>query len=216
MGGRHDEEAPNMRDNSREETKFVIAVLLFLVGSFSEARAQHGPLPPWKVLADESSAVVVADVVEGNLQVIDPEKKTKVDTGPDGKLSFGDPALYTVGTLARVRMTEIIKNDGKMRQGDIVRVFIYGRCAFDMPCLPLEKEKCVFFLRPLDANSKEFIPAVVQRIDQTAPPGYRAKYDRFDPKGCYTPVEEGYAQVVVPPDKLYFIDKIKQGIAKGP
>lgn len=208
-----------MKDNCREEAKLVVAVLLFLIVSFSDAYAQVGPLPAWKVLADESSAVVVADAVEGDLPVIDPERKTKVDTGPDGKLSFGDPALYTVGTLARVRITEIIKNDGKVRQGDIVRVFIYGRCAFDMPCLPLEKEKCVFFLRPLEVDSKEFIPAVIQRIErieQNGHPRYIEHRDKFDPKGCYTPVEGGYAQVLVPPDKLYFIDKIKQAIAKAP
>jgi hypothetical protein len=29
-------------------------------------------------------------------------------------------------------------------------------------------------------------------------------------------VEEGYAQVLVPPDKLDIIDKIKQAIAKRP
>jgi len=208
-----------MRDNWREKTTLLAAVLLLPFVAVSEARAQHGTLPGWKFLADESSAVVVADVVEGDLPVIDPEKKTKVDTGPDGKLSFGDPALYTVGTLARVRITEIIKNDGKMRQGDIVRVFIYGYCAFDMPCLPLEKEKCAFFLGPLDAKSEVFAHAVTQRIErieQNGHPHYIEHRDKFDPKGCFTPVEEGYAQVVVPPDKLYFIDKIKQGIAKGP
>lgn len=208
-----------MKDNSRLRRGVLAAALLSLfVGSF-DARAQHGPLPEWKTLADESSAVVVADVVEVQLNVIDPGKKTKVDTGPDGKLSFGDPALYTIGMLARVRITETIKNDGKVRQGDIVRVFVYGRCASDMPCVPLEKEKGIFFLRPLNASDKELAPAVVQRfekIEQNGNPRFIEHRDRFEPKGCYTPVEDGYAQVLVPPEKLYIIDKIKQAIAKRP
>jgi len=134
-----------------------------------------------------------------NTPVIDPEKKAKVDTGPDGTLSFGNPALYTVGILARVRITETIKNDGKMRQGDIVRVFIYGYCAFDTPCLPLEKEKCAFFLRPLDANNKLFTHAVIQRIERTEQnghPRYVEHRDRFDAKGCFTPLRMGMAKLL--------------------
>jgi len=208
-----------MRDNSGERREILAAALLCLFASFPAAHAQHSGLPAWKTLAEESSAVVVGDVVEGNLPVIDPEKKAKVDLGSNGKLSFGDPALYTVGILARVRITEIIKNDGKMRQGDVIRVFIYGYCAFDMPCLPLEKEKCAFFLRPLGPSSKVFAQAVIQRIErveQNGHPRYLEHQDRFDPKTCYTPVEEGYAQVVVPPDRLEIIDRIKQAIAKRP
>ena len=208
-----------MRDNLRELTKVGVAVLLLLVVSFSAARAQHLPLPQWKVLADESSVVVVADVVEGNLAVIDPVKKTKVDTGPDGKLSFGNPALYTVGILARVRVAETIKSDGKIRQGDTIGVFIHGYYGCDLPDIPQKNEKHVFFLRPLDAENKEFTPAVIQRIErieQNGHPRYIVHRDGFDPKGCYTPVVEGYAQVLVPPDKLNIIDKIKQAIAKRP
>jgi hypothetical protein len=61
-----------MRESARKRKELVIATLLTLLVSFRDAFSQHGPLPGWKVLADESSVVVVADVVEGNLPVIDP------------------------------------------------------------------------------------------------------------------------------------------------
>lgn len=206
-----------MRYDRRDRTQILATALLSLVLSSSPAQAQHAPLPSWKTLADESSAVVVADVVQGMLNVIDTEKRRKKVWGPDGKLT-GDwnPVGYTVGMLARVRIAEVLKGDAKIKPGDTIGVLVHGYVGCDLPDVPMDKERRVFFLRPVNPNGKEFAHAAVQRIDQAAPPGHRISYDRFDPKGCYTPVEEGYAQVLVPPDKLYFIDKIKQGIAKGP
>jgi hypothetical protein len=212
-------EDKKMKQSSREAAAFALTVVISLLAGWSHARAQHGPLPSWKALADESSAVVVADIVEGNIQVIDPLKKTKVDTGPDGKLSFGNPALYTVGVLCTAKAVGLIKGDGRIVAGGITRVFIHGYYGLDLPPIPQPKERYVFFLRLLDENDKELSTAVVQRIQRTQEgghPDYIEHREKFDPKGCYTPVEGGYAEVLVAPDKPYMVDNIKQAIAKGP
>jgi hypothetical protein len=211
-----DEEGRAMRQNRRDKTQILATALLSLVLSFCPVQAQHAPLPGWKALADESRVVAVADVVEGNLWVIDSEKEAKAERTPDGTFKgAANPALYVVGILAHVRIGEVIKNDGKIKQGDTIGVLVYGYIGLDLPSDPMDKEKYLFFLRPVDASDKQFAHAVIQLIDRTAPPGHRVTYNRFDPKGCYTPVEGGYAQVLVPPDKLYLIDKIKQAIAEG-
>jgi hypothetical protein len=212
-----EEEAPTMRDNWRGRTDVLRPAVLSLVFSFSVAHAQHAPLPAWKTLAEESKAVVVADVAEGNLWVVDSEKEAKAERMPDGTFKgAANPALYVVGILAHVRIGEVLKGDGKIKQGDTIGVLVYGYDGLDSPTDPMDKERYVFFLRPVDANGKEFAHAVIQLVDRAAPPGHGVTYNRFDPKGCYTPVENGYAQVLVPPDKSYFIDKIKQAIAQGP
>ncbi len=150
------------------------------------------------------------------MSVIDPQKEAKVQVGPDGKFAFGDPALFTMGLLARERIVEVIKSDGKARQGDTIGGFIYGFYRSDRPHFAAKGERLVLLLRLLDASGKEFNGAVVQRIDQAAPIRERVKRDKFDPRGCYTPVQEGFAQVLVQPDKLELVDKIKLAIAKHP
>ena len=208
-----------MRHESSRAATILAAALLSLLPP-AAAQAQHGPLPPWKVLADQSSTVVVADVEEGLIRVNDSEKQIKEEGPPEHRLArLGNPAAYLIGMLARARVSEVIKNDGKIRPGDMIRVLVYGPFGYDMPDDPMPKDKRVFFLRAVDPEGAEFTHAVVQRIERTEVNGHPRYTDlsyKFDPKGCYTPVENGYAQVLIPPDKLDRIDKIKQAIAKGP
>ncbi len=197
----------------------VVAALLALLLSFSGARGQQAGLPAWKVLAEESATVVVAEVVEGNLAVIDPEKKAKVEAAPGGKVCFGDPALFTVGMLSRVRIREVIKTDEYVKRGDTIGVFISGYYGSDRPTVPQNKERYVFFLRRLNANRKEFTPAVIQRIERKQQNGhlrYIEHRDKFDPSACYTPVQDGYAQVVIAPGKSQVVGEIKAAIATRP
>jgi hypothetical protein len=201
-----------MSDRLREVTIAVAAALSLCVW-IPHASGQVGPLPSWEVLADESKLVVVAQVVEARLSVVDPRRRAKVETGPDGKFSFGNPALFTVGILARVQVLETIKGDGKVKQGDLIPVFIYGYYGNDLPHVPMDREVSVLFLRPVDPNDKRFVDTAIQMVDRAAPLGRRTKYDRFEPRGCYTPVEGGYAQVLVPPDKPDIVGKIKKAIA---
>lgn len=203
-----------MKHDTRETSGTLAAALVALLVCCSGAHAQVAPLPPWRVLEEESSAVFVADVLEGNLSVIDSEKKAKVETAPDGKFTFGDPALFTLGIFSRVRVKEVVKSYGKVRAGDTIGVFISGYFGCDRPHFPMPKEKLVLFLRPLDPNNKELARAVIERIEKADPPRYKLHYDKFDPKGTFTPVKEGYAIVVVPPDRLSIIDKIKQAIVQ--
>jgi len=197
----------------------VPAGLFLILVNSPDAQAQHLSYNDWKHLGEESCAVVVADVVQGMLHVIDTEKYRMQVRGPDGNLTGNwNPAGYTVGILARVRIAEVLKADGKINPGGTVGVLVYGYVGSDLPDEPLDKEKRVFFLRPLDPNGKEFTHAVTQiieRAEQNGHPRYTDRSVRFDPKGCYTPVESGYAQVLVPPNKTEIIDKIKRAIAQN-
>ncbi len=183
----------------------AVSLISFIVVCI-DARAQTLALPPWTVLGEASTAVVVGEVLEGQLEVVNPEKKAKAEVTPDGKPTFPNPMAYMVGILSRVQVSEVIKTDGKIKKGDAVAVFIYGFYASDMPHVLTKKERCVLFLRPLDASNKTLLDAVIER---PGPPGSVIKRERFDPSGCYTPVREGYAQVILSPGKTKIIDEIK-------
>lgn len=201
-----------MMDKSREKSRTLAAVVLCPLLAFSAARAQVGPLPGWKTLADESAEVIVGDVVEEHIWVIDSEKEARAEITPDGKPTLPNPALFLIGIFSRVRVAEVIKGAGKIKQGGTVNVFIYGDIGSDRPHFLMKKEKCVLFLRPLDADSRQFAHATVVLPGTFA---YPSRQPRFDPKEYYTPVEDGHAQVVVPPDKPDRIDGIKRAIAQG-
>ncbi len=76
---------------------FRIVALPLLFVAFSTADGQVAALPPWSVLAGESTAVVVGDVVEGQVEVINPEKKAKAEVMPDGKPTLPNPYLFVIG-----------------------------------------------------------------------------------------------------------------------
>ena len=155
-----------MIGNSRENGRVLATALLLLCISLPEVRAQVGPLPAWKVLAEESRVVAIVDVVEAQLNVIDPDGKAKAEREPDGKFTLGNPVLFTRGILARVRIGEVIKSDGKTKPGDTVDVFVHGYYGTDLPHVPMSKEKLVLFLRPLDPNNREFAHAVIEQIEK--------------------------------------------------
>lgn len=155
--------------------------------------------------------MVVGDVVEGQVEVINPEKKAKAEVMPDGKPTLPNPYLFVIGILSRVRVTEVIKGAGKIKEGDRVNVFVYGYYGSDRPHFLMKKEKCVLFLGPLDADNEQFANATIVLPGTFA---YPSRQPKFNPKECYTPVHEGYAQVILTPDKMAVIDEIKQAIAK--
>lgn len=155
--------------------------------------------------------MVVGDVVEEQLWVINPERKAKAEVTHDGKPTLPNPDLFVIGILSRVRVTEVIKGIGKIKEGDTVNVFVSGYYGSDRPHFLMKKEKCVLFLRPLDTNNEQFANATIVLPGTFA---YPSRQPRFNPKDCYTPVQEGYAQVILTPDKMMVIDKIKQAVAK--
>ena len=203
-----------MKNGRRRRGGVVGAALMLVVVSGSGESAQRAGLPPWKALAGESKVVVVADVVKGNLWVIDSQKEAKAERAPDGTfIHAANPALYVVGIFARVRIAEVMKSDRNIKVGDTIGVLVYGYGGSDLPRDPMDKERYVFFLRPLDPKGSEFTHALIQLIDPAAPIGRSVTYKRFDPSGRYTPVEDGYGQVLVPRDKAYIVDRIKKAIA---
>jgi len=187
----------------------LISFILVCIDTSAQTRA----LPPWSALGEESTTVVVGDVLEEQLWVINPEKKAKAEVTPDGKPTLPNPSSFVVGILSRVRVTEVIKGTGKIKEGDTANVFIYGYFGSDRPHVLMKKEKCVLFLRPLDANNEQFAHATIVLPGTFA---YPSRQPRFDPGACYTPVQEGYAQVILTPDTMMVADKIKQAIAKRP
>lgn len=191
--------------------RILALTLVFLV--LRTAVAQVAPLPPWTVLGQESSAVVVGQVVEGNLWVIDPEKRARAEVTPDGKPTLPNPSLFVIGILSRVRVKEVIKGATETKVGSTVNIFVPGYFASHAPHFLTKGEECVLFLRPLGSNDKQFVRATVALPGTFA---YPSKQPRFDPKECYTPVREGYAQVILRPGRMKVLDEIKQALAKRP
>jgi len=210
----HNLAVPKIQLTGRKK-RGVLAALLFLslLVVFSTATGQSLALPPWDVLAEESTAVVVGDVVEAQLWVIDPDKKAKAEVTPEGKPTLPNPEVYLLGILGRVRIGEIIKGGGKLRAGDTIGVLTFGYIANDKADPVLKGKKYVLFLRPLETEDKGFAAAVVERY---GPPGSVATRAKFDPKDCYTPVREGFGQVILRPDRKQILEDIKQAIAKRP
>ena len=145
--------------------------------------------------------------------VINPQEWAKAEVTPDGKPTFPNPSKFVLGIFSRVVIKEILKTDGKLKTGSIIGVFVYGYGGSDSPHVLIEKEKCVLFLRPMKGADKNFTNTVV------VPPGTLGspeKHLRFNPETSYTPVRDGFGQVILRPDKMQILDEIKQAIAKRP
>lgn len=191
----------------------MVVSLLIILANTSTGCCQVAPLPPWNVLAEESLAVIVGEVVEGDLWVIDRDKAVKASKTPDGKPTFPNPEEFLIGILSRVRITEAIKGGGKIKRGDTINVFDYGGYGFHLPHVLSKNDKCVLFLRQLDAKREEFADASILLPGTSA---YPSKQPKFDPKGCYTPVREGYAQVILTPKEAKILDEIRRAVGKHP
>jgi hypothetical protein len=191
----------------------LVPFLCFFI-AFSNALAQSQSRPAWSVLAAESTAVLVGNVLEGNLWVINPEREAKArGPRPDGKTVLWNPDDYVLGVVKRFHVQEIIKKDGRVKPGDTINVFAFGYFQMHVSPMLADKQKCVLFLRPLETNNKDLADAVIERPGFPAPPGEESK---FDPKGYYTVVRRVAGEVVLRLDNLKVIDEIKQAVAKGP
>ena len=230
-------------ENTRKAVVGVCFLIVLVCARSQGANAQRFGLGgAWAMLAEQSTAVLVGEVVEGQILVVDPEKLAKASVTADGKPTFpSDPREFVLGNLARVRVNEVLKSDGKVTPGSTVNVFVYEYgyvlVSSDGPHILRRNEICVLFLRPLKTeDDKDFADTLSPRERQMlagarssvdkgfagtmlVPPGtvtQAQKHSRFDPKGVYTPVFGGQAQIILTPDKMYRLDEIKKALAKQP
>ena len=194
----------------------ILEGLLFLsllFASSKDATGQSLALPPWDVLAQESSVVVVGDVVEGQMWVISHEEWAKAEVTPDGRPTFPNPSELVLGIFSRVHVRETLKPDGKLKPGSIIGVFVHGYGGSDSPHVLIDKERCVLFLRSMKGSGKELTNTVVVPRGALGSP---EKHLRFEPGTSYTPVREGFAQVILTPGREQILDEVRQAIAKRP
>lgn len=113
--------------------------------------------PAWNVMCQLSSAIVTG-VVESKAWVVHPDMMGSTSKAlPNGQYSvtIPDPTKYVVGSIYRVRVTEVIKKYGKIRVGSHISVFVPGFMTTESPTLE-EKHNFLLFLSPLESDSKQF------------------------------------------------------------
>lgn len=162
---------------------FAQMILLGYAITSSFTPIQSVSLPP-SVLTNESSVVIVG-VVEKTSWVVRRDKMVStVERLPDGKQRVGipKPEDYVVGDLARIRVHEVLKNDGRVKTKGIVAVFVHGCCHTEGVPAFVEKGRYLVFLSPLKDSSQTFAGTTVFQSMNAS------KEARFDPSSKYVVV----------------------------
>ena len=167
-------------------------------------KGQSPNVPALSDLAQES-AVVAAGSIEEVTWVVRPEKMVPTMRGNVAQLP--DPLEFVVGRVARMRIDEVLKSNGKLAKGAVINVFMPGRVPKEGEPVVLEKRNYVLLLSRLEPDAKKFAGTVLFQ------PGTSAN-DRkpFNPKSHYVVVGNGSIENI--PKNQGVIKEIKSAIRK--
>lgn len=189
---------------------FHIFVLSFLVSLCSIVQAQSPGTSDIKVLAKDSSTIVIGSVQEA-VWVVNHEKMMNA-TRPatSGEFRLADPNEFVIGRMYRLRVSEVIKandpikRDKKMTPGDVINIFARGRAGSEGSAGFAVKEKYLVLLLPLEASDQVFTGAMLYR-----PGASFSQVSRFNPAQCYRVVgnESGAIELTQKNGKI--IDEVK-------
>jgi hypothetical protein len=187
-----------------------VTIGIFLLGSSICLSQTPAVTPSWQELATTSSLVVIGTIDESSL-VIRPDKEiSKPKPQPNGQVivELQNPADYILGRLVRLRVKEVIKQNGTVKPGETINIFLPGffRPA-DQPILA-EKQSYMVFLSPLK-DSKELSASLVH--DETTP----AKNVPFPLKSNYAVNGDANSALHVTPETNRFIKQVRTAIAKA-
>ena len=184
---------------------FALTIFLFIFFAL-ELSGQIHSKEYWKMMADDSKAIVVG-TVEEDYRVIRPDK---FKPNPDGS-SPTDDEIY-LGRVFRVKVTEKLKGKIKTKkivENKYVNIFLFGAhptLGIGSPSIFKGKEN-VFFLEPNSNKKLEGIGTIdfnKQNYDIITKP--------FDYKSSYTVVDGFRGSMEIKTNKENLIKEVKRAI----
>jgi hypothetical protein len=187
----------------------TIALLSYAITS-SFGPTQSPGRPDWDILAAESSVIIVG-VIEKYQSVIRRDKMAStVKQLPDGKkiAELPNPDNYVVGHLIRLRVQEILKNDGRVKSRGIVSIYVPG--AFPLEGMPsfVEKQRYLVFLSPLKADRQSFEGTTIFQLPESS------KEPPFNPSSKYVVVRGDSGSVNLTSQNSNVINEVKAVLFK--
>jgi hypothetical protein len=165
--------------------------------------------PSWQELATTSSLVVIGIVDESSL-VIRPDREiSKAKPLSNGQVivELQNPADYVLGSLVRLRLKEVIKQNGTVKSGETINIFLLGFFPAEGQPVLAEKQSYLVFLSPLK-ESKELSASLVH--EETTPP----KNVPFPLKSNYAINGDANGALHVSPENNRLIKQVRMAIAK--
>jgi hypothetical protein len=189
--------------------RFVALGIFLLGGSICLAQTPV-VTPSWQELATTSSLVVIGIIDESSL-VIRPDKEvSKAKPLPNGQVivELQNPADYVMGRLVRLRVKEVIKQNGTVKPGETINIFLPGFFRAAGQPLVAEKQSYIVFLSPLK-GSKELSASLVH--EETTP----SKNVPFPLKSNYAINGDANGALHVTPENHRLIKQVRMAIAKA-
>lgn len=188
--------------------RFAAIGILLLGGSICLSQTP-AVTPSWQELSTKSSLVVIGTINESSL-VIRPDKevsKPKPLSNGQVIVELQDPADYVLGRLVRLRVKEVIKQNGTVKPGESINIFLPGFFRAEGQPLLAEKQSYMVFLSPLK-GSKELSASLVH--EETTPP----KNVPFPLKSNYAINGDANGALHVTPENNRLIKQVRMAIAK--
>jgi len=189
---------------------FRVITLLCLVITFTAALAQSpNTMPDRNEQVSQSNAIVVG-VVEEILWVTRPDKRTQnTRRQPNGNVivELQDPRDYVIGRVARLRVSEVVKQNGKVKVGNTVNIFLPGLFTTEGTPAIVEKQEFLAFLSKLKAKATDFAGTVLYKPGAPAGSG-----TLFMPRLNYVVVGDNRGAVRVTGKNRGVINEIKANV----
>jgi hypothetical protein len=184
--------------------RFAAIGILLLGGSICLSQTP-AVTPSWQELSTKSSLVVIGTIDESSL-VIRPDKevsKPKPLSNGQVIVELQNPADYVLGRLVRLRVKEVIKQNGTVKPGESINIFLPGFFRAEGQPLLAEKQSYMVFLSPLK-DSKELSASLVH--EETTP----AKNVPFPLKSNYAVNGDANGAVPVTEENKELIKRIRR------
>ena len=134
--------------------KIIIWIAFISFINTNYAQSLQGPLSDQEI---RQSAIIVIGVAGDDRWVIEPEKKDRME---NGRVIFRSPREYVTGHLVHFRISEILKNNKRIKLNGTIDIFFPGWGMTDTPYM-IEKQKYLVVLSGLIDPDGEFKKNVV-------------------------------------------------------
>jgi hypothetical protein len=185
------------------------AIGIFLLGGSICLSQTPAVTPSWQELATMSSLVAIGIVDESSLVIRSDKEVSKAKPLSNGQVivELQNPADYIMGSLVRLRLKEVIKQNGTVKPGETINIFLPGFFSAEGQPILEEKQSYMVFLSPLK-GSKEVSASLVH--EETTPP----KNVPFPLKSSYAINGDVNGALHVTPENHHLIKQVRKAIAK--